>query len=455
MPRSAISPDTTTVALAIADLDGINGPDIITADDGYGNIEVLLNNGDGTFGSATAYSAPGSSHLNLAVADVNGDGKPDVVTADLYGGTVSVLLNNGDGTLGAASSYYDGGYYTSDVAVGDVNGDGRSDIVAANQEYGTVSVLLQNIDGSFAWPTTYGIGSYYSNSVALGDVNNDGTLDIVVVAQYNYSYSAGVVSVLFNNGDGTFAPAVNMDSGYYTVDVALGDLNSDGRLDVATANTWAYSLSVFLGQPPLEIKLIAPDQTNVLATSSPTADFDAAITDFVAPEDGTYYIVVPSLMASVQYTVVVTRDADLPTPSSTIAASVQSSTTAMLASAAGQLILTTPATSTQPSGPAPSSEELAVLDALFVEAGRVADRSHLPGTSQPSPRDLGAKNRFARADFAKAGPNWRAFRAALQELNLLDAYEAGDKSVLDKLFAEYGSTLHKGKEGVSLWDFVR
>ena len=202
------------------------------------------------------------------------------------------------------------------MAVGDLNGDNKPDLVVTNSYYGAVSILFNNGDGTFGSPVTYGVASYYPNSVALGDVNNDGTCDIVLGSLYNYCYSAGVVSVMLNNGDGSFGPSQNFESGYYTNQVALGDLSHDGNLDIVTANLWGGSLSVLLHQSPPTLELIAPDGTTVLASSSPTNSYDAAIVDFTATEDGTYYIRVSATASPVDYTLVVTRNADLPDPAS-------------------------------------------------------------------------------------------------------------------------------------------
>ena len=82
---------------------------------------------------------------------MNGDGKPDLVVTN-QGNTVSVLLGDGQGGFGAPTSYTTG--YASRrrtvSAAADVNGDGKPDIVVANRTDGTVSVLLNNGDGTFA-----------------------------------------------------------------------------------------------------------------------------------------------------------------------------------------------------------------------------------------------------------------------------------------------------------------
>ena len=57
-----------------------------------------------TFGPPTSYSDAVAHPYMVIVGDFNGDGKPDILTIDRQQGIVSVLLNNGDGTFRSAST---------------------------------------------------------------------------------------------------------------------------------------------------------------------------------------------------------------------------------------------------------------------------------------------------------------------------------------------------------------
>jgi len=81
------------------------------------------------FAQPVAYDSGGLSANSVAIADLNGDGVLDLVVAngqqiDGAYGEVAVLLGNGDGTFQSAVTYSTGAYGAGSVAVGDVNGDG-------------------------------------------------------------------------------------------------------------------------------------------------------------------------------------------------------------------------------------------------------------------------------------------------------------------------------------------
>ena len=164
------------VAMVTADINGDGKPDRVAASNSpLVGVYVMLSQGNGTFNSPTFWWSGTSPILALAVGDVDSDGKLDIVAAGYYDGNVNVLLNNGAGTFGAAWSYAVAGTPNS-IALGDFNADGTLDIVATN---GTeLDLLLNNGDGTFGAAQAVGPAGI---SVVVADFNNDGLPDLAQI----------------------------------------------------------------------------------------------------------------------------------------------------------------------------------------------------------------------------------------------------------------------------------
>jgi hypothetical protein len=204
-----------------------------------GSITLLMGQANGTFTSAVTYVVPLDKAVAAVVEDFNGDGKLDVAVASVnqsapYTQDISILTGKGDGTLNAAQTFSvpnaptaSGGLIQiSNLIAVDLGGNGHKDIVTSNG-----LALLNNGNGTFttitnAFPARTASSNFGPN-LAAGDLNRDGRADVAVD-------DGQKISIYLGKGDGTFAAA----GGYATIDnvgyITIADLDGDGNADIFT-----------------------------------------------------------------------------------------------------------------------------------------------------------------------------------------------------------------------------
>jgi len=259
----------------VGDFNGDGKLDVAVSDDS--GIEVSLGNGDGTFQPVLTSAVGGGG--DLAVGDFNGNGKLDI--AEILNGQLQIHLGNGDGTFTAGANY--SGFATSaQILTADFNGDNKLDLMLLG--FGgtnTVTVVPGNGDGTFASATVYTINGSYLQGGTITDLNADGTLDVALA---NSSGNPPITTIMLGNGDGTFQSPVTLPflaSGTIASDtIAAGDFNNDGKMDLAI---WTGNgIAALLQDYSPDFSLPTPTPTSATVTAGAAANYTIS----VAPMSG-------------------------------------------------------------------------------------------------------------------------------------------------------------------------
>jgi hypothetical protein len=216
--------DVTSMVAGIFDNDG-GSVDIVAGDN------LLVGNGDGTF-NVTGLGTEG--FIPYAVGDFSQDS--DLWIAGTEDGGVQILQNNGAGTFSFGQSFSTGAATFGGMLTADFNNDGVLDLAVldTNPSVPAVRVFLGNTETGFSGGN--GIPTDTPQNVVAftaADVNNDGNQDLVLVD--NPPAGGGAIAVLTGNGDGTFGSGASVTlAAPVTGTIVTGDFNEDGKIDLAT-----------------------------------------------------------------------------------------------------------------------------------------------------------------------------------------------------------------------------
>ena len=245
-------------SVSIGDFNGDGLPDVAVANRLSYTTSILINTTPA--GATTPTFAPkvdfptGNRPFSVSIGDINGDGSPDVAVANANSNTTSILINTTaigatTPTFGPKVDFTTGSLPYS-VSIGDINGDGSPDVAVANRDSNTTSILINTTatgatTPNFAPKVDFPTGSL-PQSVSIGDINLDGKTDVAVANRASNTTSILINTTPTGATTPTFAPKIDFPTGDTPWSVSIGDFNSDGSPDVATANLFSNTTSILI-----------------------------------------------------------------------------------------------------------------------------------------------------------------------------------------------------------------
>lgn len=272
---SYLNPQITMIGFQPAvivqgNLDDDDHLDVAILNKDQGTISILLGESGGFHekhkrdaGGQPIPLLAGATPTGLSVADVNQDGFSDLLVGNIYG-DILILLGNGDGTFRPFRTRNQVSFVTHDF-----NGDDIPDVLLANEAQDQALILIRQ-----PGTDTFTVGNFYQDNsnglqapggVTLQDLNGDGVLDSVVV-----NSGGNNVLVYISQSNGTFKQRV-FTVGDSPMGLTVYDLNDDGRLDLAVANYGSNDVSVLFGQGVGDSWTMRPGQARLKVGRGPIA----------------------------------------------------------------------------------------------------------------------------------------------------------------------------------------
>lgn len=215
-------------SICVGDFNDDSIPDLVVANCYSHTVSIILNDGQGAFSDTSDFPA-GQYPFSIVTADIDGDNDLDLAfTGYVDSGYVYTMENIGAGIFAAPMAYAVGSY-PYDIALVDLDGLNGPDIAVSNELSENISILLNNGDGSFADTVNYpALANTYGIVGTLLDDDDD--IDLVVRCTQG-------ISIFRNNGDGTLSPAENlMVHGNPGSDIVVANLNDDENMDIAATS---------------------------------------------------------------------------------------------------------------------------------------------------------------------------------------------------------------------------
>jgi hypothetical protein len=235
-PAESIPLLTNIRAAAAADLNDNDLTDLVAISVNGGNVGVFLADGSGSFVAGQTFMLTNASASSVVIEDVNRDGVPDACIGG-SSGAIFIYTGNGDGTFTETTSYPSDRDPTSFVAR-DLDNDGAPELVVGGGTFdsGYISILPNNGDGTFGDTDYLPIG--LPTTVEAVDFDADGNLELVAIDRV-----AGDILIVPGNDRARFGQSFYRPLGERPGQIAAGRMDADANPDIVLAGTLVQSLA--------------------------------------------------------------------------------------------------------------------------------------------------------------------------------------------------------------------
>ncbi|CAF1363085.1 unnamed protein product [Adineta ricciae] len=240
----ATGTNSNPVEVALSDINNDTYTDIVVVAHVLAEIQILLQNADGSFQNAIVLpTGNGSGPYFLSIHDFNRDQHADIAVGKGEDNTLSIFFGNGTGHFSNSTNYnMEPGSYA--LTVNYFNRDDILDIVTGNYDDGSTTILFGNSDGTFTKQKRFstGVGSL-PYAIDSNDFNKDHAQDVIVA-----NSGTNNIGIMLGNGNGNFLMQKTFATGANSEprDVITGDFNGDNRIDFISANYRQNSIGIFL-----------------------------------------------------------------------------------------------------------------------------------------------------------------------------------------------------------------
>lgn len=242
-------------AVAVADIDADGYRDAI-ATGWSSDVLVVFPGHSETYFADPVVTALSGGPRDLVIEDFDGDGLPDLAITLYNADEIALLKGTGTGEFELVDKVSARGKMPHKIRVADVNGDRRRDLVVTHAQ-GDDSVVIFFGDGGFGFAVTQELRlgenrfqrEFGIEDIVVRDFNEDGKPDVALACA-----AAGAVVLLRNQSEGSGVPLKFEQETYSVSDaqpyaLAAGDVNQDGRTDLAVALWGADSVGLLINRP--------------------------------------------------------------------------------------------------------------------------------------------------------------------------------------------------------------